>query len=323
MNNLLKIKTPAQAEAAARKALELDASLAEAHASLGLIQMERLEWDLAAASLNQRGPGDDVEGLSEGVGMPVGSRARCKANHVGAHPRRLLAGVDDVPPDVAAGQVSLREAQEIEEMAAGLSKVAATASQAAAKALPNWAALARDAAIFTGVSALGGLAAQQFGRGVDAAVDALTFRRDLEEALRVYPHLREQYPKAEIEMVYRSIRAISPATAKDPLLGGQLLSSVLQNRDPLSPGLPPRFNLDIAKTITDISAKSRAIPGDVEAALSESARQGVQVGHTLRQTAEERAYKGLQTAEERVYKEQQGKLKEQLQAYRDAYGPVP
>jgi len=225
--------------------------------------------------------------------------------------------------DVAAGQVSLREAQEIEEMAAGLSKVAATASQAAAKALPNWAALARDAAIFTGVSALGGLAAQQFGRGVDAAVDALTFRRDLEEALRVYPHLREQYPKAEIEMVYRSIRAISPATAKDPLLGGQLLSSVLQNRDPLSPGLPPRFNLDIAKTITDISAKSRAIPGDVEAALSESARQGVQVGHTLRQTAEERAYKGLQTAEERVYKEQQGKLKEQLQAYRDAYGPVP
>jgi TolB-like protein/Tfp pilus assembly protein PilF len=43
----------AQAEAAARKALELDASLAEAHASLGLIQMERLEWDLAAASFQR------------------------------------------------------------------------------------------------------------------------------------------------------------------------------------------------------------------------------------------------------------------------------
>jgi TolB-like protein/Tfp pilus assembly protein PilF len=43
----------AQAEAAARKALELDPLLAEAHASLGLIQMERLEWDLAAASFQR------------------------------------------------------------------------------------------------------------------------------------------------------------------------------------------------------------------------------------------------------------------------------
>jgi TolB-like protein/Tfp pilus assembly protein PilF len=42
-----------QAEAAARTALELDGSLAEAHASLGLIQMERLEWAAAASSFDR------------------------------------------------------------------------------------------------------------------------------------------------------------------------------------------------------------------------------------------------------------------------------
>ena len=43
----------AQAETAARKALGLDPSLAEAHASLALVQMERLEWTAAAASFQR------------------------------------------------------------------------------------------------------------------------------------------------------------------------------------------------------------------------------------------------------------------------------
>lgn len=42
-----------QAETAARRALQLDGSLAEAHASLALIQMERLEWGAAAASFER------------------------------------------------------------------------------------------------------------------------------------------------------------------------------------------------------------------------------------------------------------------------------
>jgi TolB-like protein/Tfp pilus assembly protein PilF len=43
----------AQAHAAARQALQIDDSLAEAHASLALVQMERLEWDAAAASFTR------------------------------------------------------------------------------------------------------------------------------------------------------------------------------------------------------------------------------------------------------------------------------
>src|SRR5687767_8637904 len=43
----------AQADTAARRALQLDDSLAEAHASLALIQMERLEWAPAAVSFQR------------------------------------------------------------------------------------------------------------------------------------------------------------------------------------------------------------------------------------------------------------------------------
>jgi TolB-like protein/Tfp pilus assembly protein PilF len=46
-------ETVARAEAAARQALQLDASLGEAHASLGLIQMSRMEWDAAGASFQR------------------------------------------------------------------------------------------------------------------------------------------------------------------------------------------------------------------------------------------------------------------------------
>jgi serine/threonine-protein kinase len=48
-----RVEASAQADAAARRALALDDSLAEAHASLALIQMERLEWAPAAASFQR------------------------------------------------------------------------------------------------------------------------------------------------------------------------------------------------------------------------------------------------------------------------------
>lgn len=133
------------------------------------------------------------------------------------------------------------------------------------------------------VAGLGVTSAAALGRG---AMDKATKGRDLERILEVYPHLKE-YPRAEIELAYSSLRHMNPHMAKDPLAGGTLLGQMLRNRDPMNPKLL-RFDT-LAGDLLRLNPKE-------EHAFEEVARDAVMKGmsHGIEDLSKERAARGQQ-----------------------------
>lgn len=84
-----------------------------------------------------------------------------------------------------------------------------------------------------------------------AAIDKLTFKRDLANVLKVNAHLKQEFPAQEIETAFRSIRSMNPEFAKDPLVAGHLLGQILRNRDPMNPKLPPRVDTQLAIALSN------------------------------------------------------------------------
>ena len=90
--------------------------------------------------------------------------------------------------------------------------------------------------------------------GLRAVVDKLTYRKDLSRVLAVHPEIAEEFSPKDINLVYRSIRTFSPEAAKDPLVGGRVLDSVLRNRDRMNPDSAPRFELGTAQELQRLRA---------------------------------------------------------------------
>jgi len=116
-----------------------------------------------------------------------------------------------------------------------------------------------------GETALGGIlaglglyGAQAAGAGIHhgirALADKVTYRKDLGRVLAVHPDIAEEFSPKDIDLVYRSIRTFSPEAAKDPLVGGRVLDSVLRNRDRMNPGSAPRFELGTAQELQRLRA---------------------------------------------------------------------
>ncbi|GAA3392283.1 hypothetical protein GCM10020369_53390 [Cryptosporangium minutisporangium] len=61
--------------------------------------------DRAVAGADQRDAGDDVQGLAERVGMPVGAGTGAEPHEVQPGTGGLPSGIQDVPPDVTGEPV--------------------------------------------------------------------------------------------------------------------------------------------------------------------------------------------------------------------------
>lgn len=119
-------------------------------------------------------------------------------------------------------------------MPAGARDVAVTAAKG----------LAGGLGLYGGQMALSGL-----HHGLAGLADKLSYRKDLGKLLAVHPSISEGHSPEDIDLVYRSIRRFSPEVAKDPLVGGRVLDTVLRNRDRTDPSGPPRFELGIAQEL--------------------------------------------------------------------------
>lgn len=101
------------------------------------------------------------------------------------------------------------------------------------------------AALGTAAVGLGGAIA------LDKTIDALTLKRDLANVLAVNKHLKSEFSDAEIMLAFKSIRSMNPQFSKDPLVAGHLLGTILRNRDPMNPRLPPRVDTQLAVTLSN------------------------------------------------------------------------
>lgn len=120
-----------------------------------------------------------------------------------------------------------------------------------------------------------------------AGFEAATKGRDLQRILDVYPHLRENYSAADIDLAYNSMRHMNPHVAKDPLTGGTLLGQMLRSRDPLNPA-SLRFEPDLAMNLL------RGRPQE-DHSFDESLRDGVM--RAMTQGASEAASSRAQAAQ--------------------------
>lgn len=165
----------------------------------------------------------------------------------------------DVPAEAyksyAQGEISAEELVELEKMAATLSTTATN---------PLYGEVARGLA--SGAAATGGgiaaaLAGHSIAKAVAAARDRLSFRKDLNNILEVYPEIAEQHGDRDISLAYQSIRTLNPTFAKDPLVGGTLLGQILRNRDVHDPKKAPRFEPGVAKDLITAERKGRDSTG--------------------------------------------------------------
>jgi len=148
---------------------------------------------------------------------------------------------------------------------AGHEKTAAPLSQEMLKILGTGAA-------HSGAHLLAGLGVTAIGAGGRALYEKATKKRDLDRILAVYPHLND-FPRADIELAYNSMRTMNPTMAKDPLTGGTLLAQILRTRDPLNPKGSPRFEHDLAGNLMRLNPKAEHV-------FEETARDAVMQGIT-------------------------------------------
>ena len=72
-------------------------------------------------------------------------------------------------------------------------------------------------------------------KGINAAVDALTYAGDFKSMMAANPDLAE-YPEPEIRMVFASLRHLNPEFSKDPLVSGTFVRGRMENRQQSSHG---------------------------------------------------------------------------------------
>jgi hypothetical protein len=96
--------------------------------------------------------------------------------------------------------------------------------------------------------AAGGMAglARGASKGVDALIDRFTKARDYKAMLQAHPTLSEA-DAGTTQMYYNSLRKLSPSLAKDPLVAGSFVRSMLE----LQPEAGPHVPIATAKMLAD------------------------------------------------------------------------
>lgn len=109
------------------------------------------------------------------------------------------------------------------------------------------------AAVSLGVaSAVGGL-----GKAFNAIRNRMTKQRDYKNMLAANPHLRKE-DASKVQMLYNSLRSMSPSMSKDPLIAGSFVRSSLDLSPESGPAVPPATAQMLAKTQESLSkAKSK------------------------------------------------------------------
>jgi len=99
----------------------------------------------------------------------------------------------------------------------------------------DWKTHAAQGAAVAGGAAATGLAMAGIAKGINAAVDALTYAGDFKSMMAANPDLAE-YPEPEIRMVFASLRHLNPEFSKDPLVSGTFVRGRMENRQQSSHG---------------------------------------------------------------------------------------
>lgn len=205
--------------------------------------------------------------------------------------------------DFRRGVVTEEELEQTEELWMGLKT--ASFSDFAQKAMGSEAGRTALLGLAGGVGAGGaGLIGLGAGKALKKGWDKLTYGRDMNRILEVYPHLKE-YPERERHLAYDSLRHLNPHFAKDPLVGGTMLGQILRSRDPTNPK-SLRFEGHLAADLV----KSRVRDDDpVSSGLQNAFQQGMR--DAMQESAKGRAYqqqladRRQDSATDRAFREQQ------------------
>jgi len=158
------------------------------------------------------------------------------------------------------GEISDEEFQGLQKFASLLgepSKEAASPNmENIQQGLLHGASIAAGSAGILGTGAL-------VGKGVSSLHNRLTYRRDLNRVLDVHPDIGENYSPRDVNLAFSSLRSMNPDMANDPLIGGNLLSQILRNRDITDPSKAPRFPADVALSLYSAKRGYRDPTGDV------------------------------------------------------------
>jgi hypothetical protein len=121
-------------------------------------------------------------------------------------------------------------------------------------------------AVINGLATSGAIGAAGLGTralfsGARALGERFSKKKDLEKILETFPRLKE-YPRAEVELAYNSIRHMNPHIAADPLAGGSLLGQVLRQRDSLDPKTM-RMEVDLAGNLLRLRPEDQHIGEEI------------------------------------------------------------
>jgi hypothetical protein len=146
----------------------------------------------------------------------------------------------------------------------------------------------RDAMVH-GLAASGAIGAAGMGvhalsSGARALTERYSKKKDLEKILQTFPRLRE-YPQAEIDLAYNSIRHMNPHIASDPLAGGSLLGQVLRQRDSLDPKTL-RMEVDLAGNLLRLRPEEQHIGEEI---MRDATSAGMAMGFQEAAKARDRA----------------------------------
>ena len=162
----------------------------------------------------------------------------------------------------ADGDISPDDLEHLEDFADAMKKEAFT--------LPSW--LTADPGKTLAIAGAGALALPSLGyiggtaaEGVGSAGSALTFNRDLKRVLKVNPVISRtwgSHKDPNVRLAYKSVRTLNPKFAKDPLIAGQLLKTVLSDRiDYSDPSSAPVMTMGTAQDLIKARKDWGATPG--------------------------------------------------------------
>jgi hypothetical protein len=153
--------------------------------------------------------------------------------------------MDDIYVALAQGQLTTDDVSSLEEFSDALNGGQVSLEQN--KEAAGGPAL-NAAATMLGTLGAGALA-HGMVRGGKALADDLSFGRDLDAIIRVYPDLRD-YPRGQLELLFASLRRVNPNYAKDPVIAGSYLTRMMEARSSFdNPRAMPAIDLDIFKNI--------------------------------------------------------------------------
>lgn len=141
----------------------------------------------------------------------------------------------------------------------------------------TWRDAGKAALVTTAINAGIALGAGAVQKGLDMAVDKITYGRDLKKIKEVDPTIANHDPKM-VDLAYRSLRKLSKEQARDPLMGANYLRATLQNTDPLDPTAPPRMDPAIAKVLAETGSKLNENGREIRQALVSAGQAGALTG---------------------------------------------